>query len=84
MRHQKTQLILLGVVVLIHTQLVAIINTGYPWLNIRSLLWPTLVPCCVWTLGEMVKLKRKVDREDDPELASYFMCANFLAQDIDE
>jgi len=84
MRYQRTQLILIGAIIFIHTQLFSFINFGTLWLNPRSLLWPTLIPSALYCVGEMVKMKRVVDREDDPELTLFFECANFLTQEIDD
>lgn len=84
MRYQRTQLILIGVIIFIHTQLFSFINFGTLWLNIRSLLFPTLIPSTLYVVGELVRMKRRVDREDDPELILFFECANFLTQEIDD
>lgn len=82
MRYQRLQLALIGFIVFLHIQIVAYVNWGHPWVNVRSLLWPTLVPCCVWCLGELVKYKKQIDQEDS--LAVYHMCVKFLSQEIDD
>jgi len=84
MRYQRAQLILIGAIIFLHYQIEIYVNLGHLWISPRALFWPTLIPLALYCVGEMVKIKRKVDREDDPELASFFMCANFLAQEIDD
>ena len=79
MRRQKHQLFLIGLIVFIHNQIVALVNMGKLWLNPRVLLWPVMVPCCVWFLGELVKIKKQVDYEDD--LYPYYLCNVFLWDD---
>jgi len=83
-RYQRLQLILVGAIIFLHYQLEVYINLGHLWISPRALFWPTLIPLGLYCVGEMVKMKRVVDREDDPELALFFECANFLTQEPDD
>jgi len=84
MRHQRAQLILIGAIIFLHYQIEIYVNLGHLWISPRALFWPTLIPCALWCIGEMVKMKWRVDQEADPELARFFECANFLTQNIDD
>ena len=83
MRHQKTQLILIGTIIFLHQQIEVYINLRRLWLSPRALFWPTLIPIGIWCIGEMVKIKKRVDAEDDPELAILYNCVQFLELEED-
>jgi len=82
MRHQRAQLILVGAIIFLHYQIEIYVNLGHLWISPRALFWPTLIPCALYCIGEMVKLKRQVDFEDS--LSVYLQCTNFLTQNIDD
>ena len=82
MRHQRAQLLLVGAIIFLHYQIEVYVNLGHLWISPRALFWPTLIPLGLYCIGEMIKIKRQMDREE--ELDIYLQCSHFLTQDIDE